>query len=81
MITNGTQNLGAVTNLSSKREAMYDNQFGVKSTTPDDATVYFGEYRQHMEHLNVRPEGNLTHLAGTSGMAVGLRDDRAALSR
>jgi hypothetical protein len=81
MVTNGTQNLGAVTNLSSKREAMYDNQFGVKTTTPDDSTVYLGEYRQNMEHLNVRPEGNLTHLAGTSGMAIGLRDDREALSR
>lgn len=81
MITNGTQNLGAVTNLSTKREAMYDNQFGVKSTQPNDSTVWLGEYRQDMEHLNERPLGNLVHNGGTAGMAIGLRDDREALSR
>ena len=81
MVTNGVQNLGAVTNLSSKREAMYDNQFGVKSIAPNDSTVVLGEYRQNMEHLNVRPQGNLTYLVGNSGMAMGLRDDRETLSR
>ena len=80
-VTNGVQNLGAVTNLSTKREALYENQFGVKATNTDDGTVWLGEYRQSMEHLNERPEGNLTHLAATSGMAIGLRDDSEALAR
>jgi len=79
--TNGTQNLGEVTNLSSKREALYDNQFGVKPIAPSDSTVYLGEYRQSSEHLNVRPEGNFNHLFGSGGMALGLRDDSEALAR
>lgn len=82
MTTNGTQNHGAVTKLSTKREAGYDNQFGVKSTQPDDSTVWYGDYRQNMEHANIRPEGNLVHAnSGNAGMAIGLRDDREALSR
>lgn len=79
--TNGSQNLGAVTNLSTKREATYDNQFGVKTIAPSDNTVYLGEYRQSGEHLNVRPEGNFNHLFGSGGMALGLRDDSEALAR
>jgi hypothetical protein len=81
LITNGAQNLGAVTNLSTKREAMYDNQFGVKAVTPDDSTVWLGDYRQGMEHLNERPVGNMVHNAGTASMAMGLRDDRESLAR
>ena len=80
MITNGIQNLGAVTNLSTKREATYDNQFGVRSQH-DDSTVWLGDYRQAMEHTSVRPTGNLTHNGGTAGMAIGLRDDTESLSR
>lgn len=79
--TNGTQNRGAATNLESKREAMYDNQFGVKTIAPSDSTVYLGEYRQTMEHLNARPEGNFNHPMGSGGMAMGLRDDSEALAR
>ena len=82
MITHGTQNFGAVTNLSSKREQMYDSQFGVAPTGPDDPTVWMGDYRQTMEHSNVRPHGNFVHPnSGNAGMALGLRDDRESLSR
>jgi hypothetical protein len=81
VITNGTQNLGAVTNLSTKREATYDNQFGVKSTQPNDSTVWLGEYRESMEYLNQRPMGNFVHDGGTGGMTVTFRDDSEALAR
>jgi hypothetical protein len=81
MITNGAQNLGAVTNLSTKREGTYDNQFGVKSQQPNDSTVWFGDYRQSMQRTSVRPTGNFTHNAATSGMSIGLRDDSESLAR
>ena len=81
VLTNGAQNMGHVTNLSDKREAMYDNQFGAKSTQPNDSTVWLGEYTQTMEHSNQRPVGNLEHNAANAGMALGLRDDSEALSR
>ena len=82
MTTNGAQNHGAVTRLSTKREAGYNNEFGVKSTQPDDSTVWYGDYRQNIEYMNIRPQGNLVHAdSGNAGMAVGLRDDREALAR
>lgn len=81
MVTNGVQNFGHVSRLSTKREAMLGNQYGVKAVNPNDSTVYYGEYRQKMEHMNTRPEGNLYLPTATAGMAVGFRDDRESLGR
>ena len=80
MVTHGAQNHGHVSKLSSKREAMLGNQFGVQAVNQSDARVY-GDVRQRMEHVNVRPEGNLYIPTATTGMSLGFRDDRDSLSR
>jgi hypothetical protein len=79
-MVSGAQNFGHVTRMSTKREAMLDNQYGVRAVNTDDSTVY-GDVRQRMEYVSVRPEGNLYLPVATAGMAVGLRDDRESLGR
>jgi len=78
-LVNGAQVRGASTNLDTKRQAEYYNQFGVNGVAANapDGTVVFGTYRQGMEHLSERPLGSVVenHNASAS-MALGFREMR-----
>jgi ribosomal protein L35AE/L33A len=84
LVANGSQVVGESTNLDTKREAFYDNQFGVDgvAATAPDATVWYGNYRQGMEHLSVRPRGSVFENTNAgAGMALGFREMRDTVGR
>jgi hypothetical protein len=78
-LVNGSQVRGESTNLDTKRQAQYHNQFGVSGVAGEtsDSTIMYGNYRQGMEHLNERPMGSvLENPTGNAGMALGFREMR-----
>lgn len=84
LVANGTQARGENTNLDTKRQAIYDNQFGVNgiSGNASDNTVWYGNYRQGMETLSERPLGAVFENANTSAsMALGFREMRETVGR
>jgi hypothetical protein len=65
----GAQNVGMSTNLTSKREQMYDNQFGFAAENVHYNDLVLGYYQQTMEHQNIRGYGNLEHPVAGAGYA------------
>jgi hypothetical protein len=84
LVANGSQIRGESTNLDTKRQAQYANQFGVNAVSADtsDGTVVYGNYRQGMEHLSERPMGSVFENPNASAsMSLGFRDDREIVGR
>lgn len=69
---NGSQNYAASVRLNSKRSNTYDGRWGfdVQAAQPADSTVWYGHYNQTMEHMNMRPYGNMVHAIAPASSAL-----------
>jgi hypothetical protein len=65
----GAQNVGMSTNLTSRREQLYDSQFGFSPEQVQQNELVLGYYQQMMEHQNIRGYGNLEHPVAGAGYA------------
>lgn len=65
----GSQNVGMSTNLTTKRERLYDTQFGFSPEQVHYNDLVLGHYQQTMEHQNIRGYGNLEHPVAGAGYA------------
>jgi hypothetical protein len=85
LVANGAQVRGQTTNVDTKRQAMYNNQFGVNgaAATAPDGTIWYGNYRQGVvEHMSQRPMGSVFENTNAgAGMALGFRDLRETVGR
>lgn len=65
----GAQNVGHSNKINTKKESLYDLQWGFDVAGINDGTVWMGYYNQTAEHLNSRPYGNMEHQVGPASYA------------